>query len=33
MAESDLTWKVDNKFVPPFVPNDLKWFEKDGLET
>ena len=33
MAESDVTWKVDNNFVPPFVPKDLKWFEKDGLET
>ena len=34
MAEStDLTWKVDNTFVPPFVSNDLKWFERDGLET
>ena len=28
-----MTWKVDNNFVPPFVPKDLKWFEKDGLET
>ena len=34
MAEStDLTWKVDNTFVLPFVLNDLKWFERDGLET
>ena len=33
MAESDMTWKVDNNFVPPFVPKDLKWFEKGGLET
>ena len=33
MAESDMTWKVDNNFVPPFVPKDLKWFKKDGLET
>ena len=34
MAKStDLTWKVDNTFVPPFVSNDLKWFERDGLET
>ena len=28
-----MTWKVDNNFVPPFFPKDLKWFEKDGLET
>ena len=33
MAESDMTWKVDINFVPPFIPKDLKWFEKDGLET
>ena len=33
MAESDMIWKVDNNFVPPFVPKDLKWFKKDGLET
>lgn len=23
----------DNKFVPSYVPDDLKWFERDGLET
>ena len=33
MAESDMTWNVNNNFVPPSVPKDLKWFEKDGLET
>ena len=33
MAKSDMTWKFDNNFVPPFVPKDLKLFEKDGLET
>ena len=33
MAESGLTWKNDNNFVPPFVPKDLKWLKKDGLET
>ena len=33
MAESfDMTWKLDNKFIPPFVSKDLKWFERDGLE-
>ena len=25
--------KVDNKFIPKFVPNDLKWYEPDGLNT
>ena len=23
----------DNKFIPKYVPNDLKWYEKDGLDT
>ena len=25
--------KVDNIFVPKFIPNDLKWYERDGLDT
>ena len=34
MAESsDMTWKSDNDVIPPFVSKDLKWFERDGLET
>ena len=34
MAESsDMTWKFDNEFIPPFVSKDLKWFERDRLET
>ena len=34
MAQStDLAWKLDNTFVPPFVSNDLEWFERYGLET
>ena len=32
-ADNQLTWEVDNKFVPTYVPNNLKWFERDGLET
>ena len=24
--------KVDNTFVPKFLPNNLKWYERDGLE-
>lgn len=28
MAES--TW---NNFIPKYVPNDLKWYEHDGLDT
>ena len=26
-------WKVDNAFVPKFIPDNLKWYERDGLET
>ena len=34
MAESNqLTWEVDNTFIPKYAPNNLKWYEKDGLET
>ena len=34
MAEShDLTWEADNKFIPKYIPGDLKWYEKDGLDT
>ena len=35
MAESnnELAWESDNVFVPKYVPNTLKWFERDGLET
>ena len=34
MAESnELTWEMDNVFVPKYVPNNLKWYKKDGLET
>ena len=34
MAEvSKMTWQVDNTFVSPYVPESLKWFEGDGLET
>ena len=34
MAESsDMTWRFHNEFVPPFVSKDLKWFERDELQT
>ena len=26
-------WKVGNTFVPKFIPDNLKWYELDGLET
>ena len=32
-SKNDLTWEVDNKFIPKCVPNDLKWYERDGLDT
>ena len=31
MAEGK-TWEVDNTFIPQYLPNDLKWFDRDGLE-
>ena len=34
MAESNqLSWEVDNIFILKFGPDNLKWYEKDGLET
>ena len=25
--------KLDNQFIPKFIPSDLKWNERDGLDT
>ena len=25
--------KIDNTYIPKFVPNNLPWYEKDGLNT
>ena len=25
--------KFDNKFIPKYVPNDLLWYERNGLDT
>ena len=34
MTEShDLTLEADNKFIPKYIPEDLKWYEKDRLDT
>ena len=34
MAEwQDLAWKTDNRFMPKYIPGDLKWYEKDGLDA
>ena len=27
-----MTFRNDNKFIPKYVPNDLKWYEKDSLD-
>ena len=27
---ADSAWKVDNTFVPKFIPSNLKWYEHDG---
>ena len=32
-SKNNLTWEVDNKLFPKFVPNDLKWYERDDLNT
>ena len=32
-SKNDLTWQVDSKFIPKYIPNDLKWYKKDGLDT
>ena len=28
-----MVFRSDNKFIPKYVPNDLKWYEKDGLDS
>ena len=28
-----MAFRNDNKFISAYVPNDLKWYEKDGLDT
>ena len=30
---AEMTWKADNVFIPKYVPNNLKWYEQDGLDT
>ena len=25
--------KLDNQFIPKYVPSDLRWYERDGLDT
>ena len=26
-------WRANNEFIPKYVPNNLKWYERDGLGT
>ena len=33
MAKLNLTGKFDNTFVPSYVSPNLKWYERDGLNT
>ena len=34
MAESNvLNWEATNNFIPKYIPGNLKWYGKDGLET
>ena len=28
-----MAFRNDKTFIPKYVPNDLKWYEKDGLDT
>ena len=28
-----MAFRNDNKFIPKQIPDDLKWYEKDGLDT
>ena len=28
-----MAFRNDNTFIPKYVPDNLKWYEKDGLDT
>ena len=32
-GSTDLTLESDNCFIPKYIPGDLKWYERDGLDT
>ena len=32
-SKNDLTWEVDNKFIPKYILNDMKRYKKDELDT
>ena len=31
--QDKLTWEYENCFIPKYVPQNLKWFEREGLEA
>ena len=31
--QDKLTWEYENCFIPKYVPQNLKWFERNGLEA
>ena len=32
-GSTDLSLESDNCFIPKYIPRDLKWYERDGLDT
>ena len=32
-GSTDLTLESDNCFIPKYIPGDLKWYQRDGLDT
>ena len=28
-----MTWESENCFIPKYIPGDLKWYERNGLDT
>ena len=28
-----MTGKLDNEFIPKYILSDLKWYEREGLDT
>ena len=33
IVNKKMAFRKDNKFIPKYIPIDLKWYEKDGLDT
>ena len=30
-VEKKMAEKLDNQFIPQYIPSDIKWYERDGL--